>query len=298
MYGHDQNQQVRAAHLAVYSRDIVLPGGMISYIIWDIAGEIFDGVEFFRWYGVCWLMGMLVGYKILHNIYKAEDIPHVELDNLTIYAAFGAILGARLGHIPFYDPIYYWNNPIEILPFKTNPNFEFTGLAGLASHGGILGAFFALYLYNRKYKKDYLWALDRLAIAGAPLAGFIRLGNLMNSEIVGTQSNVPCAFIFERIDQIPRHPAQLYEAIFYFATCMALYFVRKSKQLRYRDGFICGLGLALIFVQRFLMEFLKENQVAFEEGMALNMGQALSIPLIGAGVALMIISSNKSSGSQ
>lgn len=133
---------------------------MISYIIWDIAPEIFEGFAFFRWYGVCWILGMLLGYKIMLNIYRSEDIPPIELDKLTTYIVLGTILGARFGHILFYDPIYYWNNPIEILPFKINPTFEFTGLTGLASHGGILGALLALYLYNRKFKKGYLWLLD------------------------------------------------------------------------------------------------------------------------------------------
>lgn len=260
---------------------------MISYIVWDITPEIFDGVEFFRWYGVCWLTGMLVGYKILHNIYKAEDIPRVELDNLTIYAAFGAIIGARLGHIVFYDPIYYWNNPIEILPVRIDPDLKFTGLAGLASHGGILGALVALYLYNKKYKIGLLWLLDRITIAGAALGGFIRLGNLMNSEIIGIPSNLPWAFVYRRIDHIPRHPAQLYEAVLYLGISIALYLIWKSKKFNARNGFICGLGITLIFTQRFLIEFLKESQVSFEENMLLNMGQTLSIPLIIGGVVLM-----------
>jgi phosphatidylglycerol:prolipoprotein diacylglycerol transferase len=261
---------------------------MIAYIIWDIAPEIFHGFEFLRWYGVCWAAGMIIGYEIMLRIYKTEDIPGVEVDKLTMYVVLGVLLGARLGHILFYDPVYYWNNPIEILPFKINPTFEFTGLAGLASHGGILGALLALYLYNRKLKRGYLWLLDRIAIAAAALGAFIRLGNVMNSEIIGIPSNVPWAFIFTRVDQIPRHPAQLYEAIFYLGISIALYFIWKSKKFYERNGFICGLGITLIFTQRFLIEFLKENQVAFEENLTLNMGQILSIPLILGGVALMI----------
>lgn len=260
---------------------------MITYIIWDITPEIFEGLIFLRWYGTLWVLGMYVGYKILHNIYKIEETPTAELDTLTIYVVLGAILGARLGHILFYDPVYYWNNPIEILPFKIKPSFEFTGFAGLASHGGILGALLALYLYNRKYKKGYLWLLDRITIAGAALGGFIRLGNLMNSEIIGIPSNIPWAFIFARIDNIPRHPAQLYEALFYWAISIALYFTWKSKKYYYYHGFICGLGITLIFAQRFIIEFLKENQVSFEENIAINMGQILSIPLILGGAALM-----------
>jgi phosphatidylglycerol---prolipoprotein diacylglyceryl transferase len=268
---------------------------MISYIVWNINPEIFEGFVFFRWYGVCWLFGMLLGYKIMLNVYKSEGIPFIELDKLTTYVVLGTLVGARLGHILFYDPIYYWNNPIEILPIRIKPTFQFTGLAGLASHGGILGALLALYLYNKEFKKGYLWLLDRIAIAGAALGALIRVGNLMNSEMIGIPAHVPWAFIFTRVDQIPRHPTQLYEAIFYLVISIALYFIWKSKNFYERNGFVCGLGITLIFVQRFLVEFLKEDQVLFEEDLVLNMGQMLSIPLIFGGVALMIWSLSNSS---
>lgn len=261
---------------------------MSAHITWNVSPEIFEGVTFFRWYGLCWLLGMLVAYKILLNIYKSEGIPSIELDKLTTYLVFGAIIGARFGHILFYDPIHYWNNPIEILPFKIDPTFEFTGLAGLASHGGTLGALIALYLFNRKFKTDYLWLLDRTTIAAAALGGFIRLGNLMNSEVIGTPSNLPWSFIFTRIDEIPRHPAQLYEATFYLVLSTGLYFIWKSRRSYERNGFICGLGVTLIFLQRFLIELVKENQVTFEDHLVLNMGQTLSIPLILGGIVLMI----------
>ena len=261
---------------------------MISYITWDVNPEIFDGFVFLRWYGLSWVLGLFLGQRIMFNIYKKEDISMVELDKLVIYMMLGSIIGARFGHILFYDPIHYWNNPIEILPIKIKPNFQFTGLAGLASHGGIIGGLITLFIYNRKYKRGYLWLLDRLIIAGAALGGFIRLGNLMNSEIIGTPSNLPWAFVFTRVDQIPRHPSQLYEAIFYFIVSIALYMVWKSGKFYATHGFIFGLGVTLIFTQRFLIEFLKENQVAFEESLSLNMGQILSIPLIIGGIILMI----------
>ena len=117
---------------------------MSAYITWNVSPEIFEGLTFLRWYGTCWLLGMLLAYKIMLNFYKSEGIPSIELDKLTTYLVLGCILGARLGHILFYDPIYYWNNPIEILPIKINPTLEFTGLAGLASHGGLFGAVIAL----------------------------------------------------------------------------------------------------------------------------------------------------------
>lgn len=260
---------------------------MITYFIWEINPEIIEGVEFFRWYGVCWVLGMLVGHKILLRIYKTESTPLAELDKLIPYLVIGAIIGARLGHVLFYAPSYYWNNPIEILPIRINPAFEFTGLAGLASHGGILGTLLALYLYDKKYRKGYLWLLDRIVIAGAALGGFIRIGNLMNSEIIGIPSHHPWAFIFSNVDQTPRHPTQLYEAIFYFAVSTLLYYLWSSRKYYNHNGFIFGVGITVIFIHRFLIEFLKENQVVFEENLVLNLGQILSIPLILGGVGLI-----------
>jgi len=245
---------------------------VISFIIWDLDPRIFSEFEFLRWYGLCWVVGIFSAYWVMNKIYKSEDQATKELDKLVTYILIGTILGARLGHVIFYDPMYYWQHPIEILPIKLNPSFQFTGLAGLASHGGILGALTALYVYNRKYTKGYLWLLDRLTIAGAALGGFIRLGNLLNSEIIGIPSNLPWAFVFIRLDQIPRHPAQLYEALCYFLICIILYGLWRSKRQSNKRGFIFGLGMILIFAQRFLMEFVKENQVAFEEHFWLNMG--------------------------
>ncbi len=263
---------------------------MILFVVWEVDPVIFKEIEFLRWYGLCWVLGMLFGYKLMLRIYKSEGIPVTELDKLATYVMIGAILGARFGHILFYDPIYYWHHPIEILPIRTNPSFEFTGLAGLASHGGIMGALLALYLYTKKNKENYLWLLDRLTIAGVALGGFIRLGNLMNSEIIGIPSQLPWAFVFTKIDVIPRHPAQLYEALFYLVLCLILYLSWRSGKFINNRGFLFGLGMALIFAQRFFIEFLKENQVAFEENLRLNMGQILSIPLFLVGLFIIIMS--------
>jgi phosphatidylglycerol---prolipoprotein diacylglyceryl transferase len=267
---------------------------MTSYIIWDIDPRIFAGLEFLRWYGFCWAIGMILGYQVMLKIYKHEGLSQPDLDKLTTYVALGAIIGARFGHILFYDPIYYLNNPIEILPIRIEPTFQFTGLAGLASHGGVLGALLALYLYSKKYKKDFLFTLNRLTVAGPLLGCFIRLGNLMNSEIIGIPAQVPWAFVFIRIDQVPRHPTQLYEALSYLAIFSILFLLWKSGKVQNHKGFLFGLGLSLIFAQRFLMEFIKENQVAFEENLLLNMGQTLSLPLIIIGI-LIIVWSLKSS---
>ena len=260
---------------------------MIVYIIWDLDPRIFEGVEFLRWYGVCWAVGMMVGYALMQRIYHKEGRITSEFDKLFSYLLVGIIVGARLGHILFYDPLYYLSHPLEILPFRLKPHFEFTGIAGLASHGGIVGALLALYFYRKKYQVESLWILDRVVIGGAFLGGFIRLGNLMNSEIIGTSTDLPWAFIFTRVHGLPRHPSQLYEAIFYFLIGFALYALWKSRRFIERKGFSFGLAITLIFTQRFLVEFVKENQVLFENGLPLNMGQILSIPLMVIGLAFM-----------
>ena len=265
----------------------------MAYIHWDVAPNIIPGFELFRWYGLSWLIGAFAGYRIMINIYQREEIDAGKLEDLVTYIMVGAIVGARFGHILFYEPLHYWHNPIEILPFRLEPTFQFTGLAGLASHGGILGALVALYRFNRKYQLGYLWLLDRLTIAGTALGGFIRLGNLINSEIIGTPTNLPWAFVFTSVDSIPRHPAQLYEAICYFIISLLLFLVWKNRKLQQNQGFLFGMGMVLIFLQRFLMEFLKENQVSFEENLSLNMGQWLSIPLILLGLLMIFRSTRK-----
>ena len=261
----------------------------LSYITWNIDPRIFPSIELFRWYGFLWAVGIVLSYLIALHMYHKEKLTTKELDTLSMYVIFGIIIGARLGHVLFYDFDYYWQNPIEILPIKLKPSFQFTGLAGLASHGGIIGGMAGLYLYTRKYKRPYLWTLDRLVISGSLLGCFIRLGNLINSEIIGVPSTVPWAFIFTSIDDSPRHPAQLYESIFYLLTAIILFGLWHLYRSKMRTGTLFGLGLILIFTQRFLVEFLKMDQVAFESDMTLNMGQILSIPMILAGVAIILL---------
>lgn len=263
-------------------------GGLFCFITWNIDPWLIPNFEYVRWYGLMWALGMLAGYQMLQKIYKHDGKSIEDLDRLTLYTALGAVIGARLGHILFYDPIYYWSHPIEVLPIRLDPYFEFTGLAGLASHGGVIGTFIALYLYTKKYDQPMVWILDRLTIAAALLGGFIRLGNLMNSEIIGIPTTVPWAFVFTRVDQLPRHPAQLYEALFYIIIFVILYQLWRSASLREYNGLLFGIGITLIFLQRFVVEFVKENQVGFEDGMLLNMGQWLSIPMIIVGAAVII----------
>lgn len=266
---------------------------MFNTILWSIDPAVFPGLGLPRWYSLMWLLGVVSGYHVVKNSFRKEGLPADTPQQLAITIMVGAIIGARLGHVLFYDFAYYSQHPIEILPIKLEPSFHFTGFQGLASHGGVIGALLGLYWFNRKRKLSYRWLLDQLTIGGALLGGFIRLGNLFNSEIIGKPAEVPWAFIFSRVDNIPRHPAQLYEAIFYFLIAGFLFLVSEKRKHIPAPGFICGLGLCLIFIQRFLVEFLKENQVAFENELPINMGQILSIPVILLGLLIMWRTSRK-----
>lgn len=207
------------------------------------------------------------------------------------------VVGARLGHCLFYQPDYYLKYPLEILlPFSwESGTFRFTGYRGLASHGGAIGLIIAVLLFYRKTGIHFLRVFDYIAIA-APLGGtFIRLGNLMNSEIIGNPTNLPWAFIFTRVDRIPRHPAQLYEAIAYLTFFLLVFMIYNKRGKTLKRGFLFGLVLILIFTFRFFIEFLKKEQVDFEKGLMLNMGQWLSIPFILVGGYLVFFYKNTNS---
>jgi prolipoprotein diacylglyceryl transferase len=192
----------------------------------------------------------------------------------------GTVLGARLGHCLFYNPEFYLTNPLEILKIYRG---------GLASHGAAVGILLSIYLFTKKRKNfEFLWQMDRVVITVALAAFFIRTGNLFNSEIIGIPTDLPWGFVFVSVDNIPRHPAQLYEAIAYLMVFIFIYRLYKLKYKELNDGLIFGIFLVGIFGFRFFVEFIKENQTYFEEGMSLNMGQILSIPLIAYGVYLII----------
>lgn len=266
----------------------------LLYILWNPNLEIFRIGNFaIRWYSTCWLIGLALAYFIVKWLYKDQKVKDAYFDPLFMYCFLGILIGARLGHCLFYQPEYFlssWTHVVEMfLPIHqmADGSWKFTGYEGLASHGGTIGLMVALYLYYRKTGMNLWHVLDDIAIATPITACFIRLGNLMNSEIIGTPTNVPWAFIFERVDMTPRHPGQLYEAIayFFFFFVMLHFYKRTSKEVG--TGFYFGLCLTLIFTFRFFIEYTKDIQVDFESGMIFNMGQLLSIPFIILGIACM-----------
>ncbi len=359
---------------------------MISYIIWNGSPEIFS-IGFFslRYYGLLFALGFLISQQILYYIHKQEGKPEKDVDTLTVYMIVATIIGARLGHVLFYEPSTLWENPLSVfLPVQFSP-FRFTGFTGLASHGGAIGILFALWLYSRKKKpgQNYLQVLDRIVILVCLTGGLIRLGNYFNSEIIGKPSNNPLSFVFinpttsrilsdtdganpvasvevlkdkdraegvngrvpiklylffkpgttenqvhefvdwrvrnilagqtEFIDllaapfnpqitlessgtyaakvnamAISRHPAQLYESISCFILFALLLWYWSKHKLNLPEGRIFGIFLIALWGLRFAYEFLKENQVTFEDKLSLNMGQNLSIPLILVGVFVLV----------
>lgn len=266
----------------------------LLYILWNPDLEIFRIGNFaIRWYGTCWLIGLALAYFIVKWLYKDQKVKDAYFDPLFMYCFFGILIGARLGHCLFYQPEYFlssWTHVVEMfLPIHqmADGSWKYTGYEGLASHGGTIGLMVALYLYYRKTGMNLWHVLDDIAIATPITACFIRLGNLMNSEIIGTPTNVPWAFIFERVDMTPRHPGQLYEAIAYFVFFFVMLHFYKRTSKKVGTGFYFGLCLTLIFTFRFFIEYTKDIQVDFESGMIFNMGQLLSIPFIILGIACM-----------
>jgi phosphatidylglycerol---prolipoprotein diacylglyceryl transferase len=358
---------------------------MISFIIWNGSPEIFSFFGFFslRYYGLLFALGFLISQQILYYIHKQEGKPEQDVDTLTVYMIVATIIGARLGHVLFYEPSMLWTNPLSVfLPFEISP-FRMTGYSGLASHGGAIGILFALWLYSRKKKpgQNYLQVLDRIVILVCLTGGLIRLGNYFNSEIIGKPTNNPLGVVFihpvtERImregdkspvatleikkdkskpeganglvpiniylffkpgikeveatefiewqvrnafseqsefvdittkpdykitqepsgdfaaklnvNAIARHPAQLYESISCFILFALLLWYWSKHKLNLPEGRIFGIFLVTLWGLRFAYEFLKENQVGFEDKLSLNMGQNLSIPLILVGVFVLV----------
>jgi len=274
----------------------------LLYILWNPSLEAFSiGPMTFRWYSLCWLFGLAIAFFVVKRLYKEQKIKDELFDPLFIYCFFGILIGARLGHCIFYQPDYFLTSfkgffemllPIHFLP---EGGWKLTGYAGLASHGGTAGLMLALWLYTKRTKLSIWTVLDNIAIATGTTACFIRLGNLMNSEIIGKVTDVPWAFIFEKVDPMPRHPGQLYEAIAYALLFIILWCIYKANNqkpspntLHVGTGWYFGFCLAYIFTFRFFIEYTKEIQEAFEASLPIDMGQILSIPFIIVGVYCML----------
>ena len=266
------------------------PMNELLYIVWNPSLSIGP----FRWYSLCWLIGLALAYMMVRRLYKEQKSKDKLFEPLFFYCFLGILVGARLGHCLFYQPDYFltsWQGVVEmILPihFLSDGGWKFTGYEGLASHGGTLGLMIALWLYVKKTKLSIWRVLDNIAIATGITACFIRLGNLMNSEIIGKVTDVPWAFIFERVDSMPRHPGQLYEAIAYAILFGIMWYLHKRMAEKIGSGWYFGFCLTYIFTFRFFIEYTKEIQEAFEASLPLDMGQILSIPFILIGVICMI----------
>ncbi|MCK5066120.1 MAG: prolipoprotein diacylglyceryl transferase [Bacteroidales bacterium] len=265
---------------------------MFDAITWNVDPEIFNiGQLSIRWYGLLFASAFLSGYIVFTRFLATERLTSEMLDQLLIYIAVGTVLGARLGHCFFYEPDYFLKNPLEILKIWKG---------GLASHGAAIGILLSLWLYIRKHKLSFLWLIDRIVIVVALGGAFIRLGNLFNSEIYGLPTELPWGFEFVRdklydsntgalLPTVARHPTQLYEALSYILIFVVLFIFYRKRYLKVRDGFIFGVFMILLFSARFFIEFVKNDQVAFEAGMQFNMGQLLSLPFIFAGVVMILL---------
>jgi len=259
---------------------------ILSVIHWDVNPHILKigGFEI-RWYGLLFALAFYLGYLIMTRIFRNEKLNVELVDKVTLYMVIGTVVGARLGHVLFYEPAYYFAEPIRILQIWQG---------GLASHGAAIGILLALLIFSIREKLPFLWIVDRIVITVALAGFFIRSGNLMNSEIVGKQASVPWAFVFERLrDSVPRHPVQIYEALAYLAIFVFLVYLYRKYDGLFRYGFLFSVFLMTIFTARFLLEFFKANQVPIEQELALNMGHYLSIPFILAGLIMFFFVKRK-----
>lgn len=260
---------------------------MLDFITWNVNPTALSWPVDIRWYGLMFAIGFWIGFNIVARMFKREGAPERWLGILLIWVAAGTVIGARLGHVFFYEWDYYSQHPFKILA---------TWEGGLASHGGAIGVIIAVILFSIfTTKRNPLWTFDRLVVAIALVGGLIRMGNLMNSEIFGHATNLPWGFMFVRSREWHMlyegqavHPTQIYEALCYFGLFALLMWMYWKKNCGERPGLIFGTFLVGIFLPRFFIEFIKNPQVAFEQDMVLNMGQLLSIPFVLLGTALVI----------
>ncbi len=270
---------------------------MILGIEWNVSSQLIDGWNTPNLYGLLFVTGLIIGFYVIKKMFKKEDIPEAWLDKLLIYVVIATIVGARLGHVFFYDWHLYKENPIDI--FKV---WE----GGLASHGGAIAILIALFIYSKYVtKKNMFWILDRI-VAPIAIAGcFIRLGNLVNHEIIGQPTDLPWGFKFMQesytnmvmidgeMQHVYRHPAQLYEAIGYLISFFVLHRFYWKTTMKEKKGMIFGFFLIFIFGWRFIVEFVKVGQADRDAGMIINTGQWLSVPFVLAGIIIIFLASKK-----
>lgn len=253
-------------------------------VIWNFDPVLFNvgGFEV-RYYGLTWALAFGISMILFTNFIKREGYPDKMFDSIFWFAVLSTIIGARLGHCLFYDPLHYLANPIEIFYMRQG---------GLASHGAAFGLLIGLWMFSKKNKMPYIWSLDRIMVAVAISGATIRLGNLLNSEIYGTETSLPWGFIFQLNDEVlPKHPTQIYEALCYlllFGILLWLYY--KRDMAKKYPGFMFGVGLIGVFLSRFFIEYIKNPQEEFETNMSLLMGQWLSVPFIILGVVMIVLS--------
>lgn len=256
---------------------------MLSYITWDVDPMLIDSFVKVRWYGLMFAIGFWIGFNIEAKIFQREKVPESWVSILLLWVMAATIIGARLGHVFFYEWDWYSQHPEHIWRVWEG---------GLASHGGTIGIVLAVFLYSWiTTKRNPLWTFDRLVIPIALVGALIRIGNLMNSEIYGHPTDLPWGFIFVRGHEypgVPCHPTQLYEAICYLGLFALLMWMYWRKNAQRRPGLIFGVFFVVLFGCRFLIEFVKNDQVAREATMSINLGQQLSIPFILIGVILII----------
>lgn len=263
---------------------------LINAIHWNPSEGLDLGIFTLHYYSLMFLIAFTLGWYIMKSIYTREGIEIEKLDSLFIYTVLATLIGARLGHVIFYDWEYFQNHLLEIfLPVRFEPEFEFTGFRGLASHGAAIGIIVAMYLYAKRIlQKPVLWILDRIVIPVASGAIFVRIGNFINSEIIGKPTNSDYGVIFEKLgEDFARHPAQLYESVCYLGIFLILWFLYWKTEKRFKTGYIFGLFLVLLWTVRFFIEFIKEPQVGERANWLLNTGQWLSIPFVIAGLYFM-----------
>lgn len=249
-------------------------------LVWDTSPIIFSvGPVPVRWYGVLFATGFLLGFLIIKKVFERESKPATDLDSLLIVMIISTIVGARLGHCLFYHPQFYLSNPLRLLEIYKG---------GLASHGAGIGILTGIWIYSRKRpEQPFLWVLDRVAIPIALAGCLIRIGNLFNSEIIGIETTVPWAIVFERIDSVPRHPAQLYESLCYGTIFLVLFTLYRKRGATIAPGLLSGIFFTFVFTARFLIEFVKRRQADYAADMPLRVGQMLSIVPVLFGIGLL-----------